>query len=139
MAHVLRMKLTDFMDTEYESRVIDKINHAYKETGIPFAVWFWVDEDYPIDEQWIETFSNKWRSNLTVTFVKLSKSTDHKRNDYVFFNMVTGRDKNLIESCRFEYVYNTMDGILEGLDRFEHALKFCFTPKPPQRKQKRND
>ena len=61
-----------------------------------------------------------------------------KPGDFVWFNIVDNDNVGKSNRVRFEYIYNSEEQILKGLDEFHKCAKFCTSEKPPKR-QKRND
>ena len=41
----VRLKLSDFINTEYESTIMDKISEVHKKLKIPFSLRLWFDND----------------------------------------------------------------------------------------------
>ena len=41
----VRLKLSDFINTEYESTIMDKISEVHQKLKIPFSLRLWFDND----------------------------------------------------------------------------------------------
>ena len=133
----LRMKLSEFIGSK-ESIIIEKINEIYEDLAKPFLLKLWYEKN-EIEAKELRRFLKKWESKLRYnTLVKANSSTGP--NEFTWFDIVPfyykGKGHN-----RFQYVYkeNNFDAFLESLNEFNRAAKFCTSPKPPKRIQKRND
>ena len=133
----VRLKLTDIVG-EFEEVVVSKISQIYKDLRYPFTLYLWYDEK-EIAPKELKTFMKNWESTLNYkTFIRPNREV--KINDGIWYNVTPEGDG--IERYRFEYTYPVewgVLGIVRGLDSFYECAKFCTSPKPPKRKQKRND
>ena len=99
-------------------------------------LWY---EKNEIETKELRRFLKKWESKLRYkTLVKANSSTGP--NEFTWFDVVPFYYKGR-GHYRFQYVYkeNNFDAFLESLNEFNKAAKFCTSPKPPKRIQKRND
>ena len=131
----LRVKLSDFINTDIEQEVMNKINDAHTEFRITLLLYLWFEEG-ELSNKDLKDFLMRWEDKLTFkTVVKQG----HKLmiNDYIFFDIIpVGTPDNI--SKRFSYNYINTDKILDGLQEFYNVLKFTTSDKPTKR-QKRND
>ena len=47
----LRIKLNSFIDTELESKIIDKINFTHKKINYPFKLYLWFKDDEVVSHE----------------------------------------------------------------------------------------
>ena len=131
----LRLKLSDFINTDIEQEVMNKINDAHTEFRITVLLYLWFEEG-ELSNKDLKDFLMRWEDKLTFkTVVKQG----HKLmlNDYIFFDIIpVGTPDNI--SKRFSYNYINTDKILDGLQEFYNVVKFTTSDKPTKR-QKRND
>ena len=129
----LRLKMTDFLDTEIESWVINRINEIYKINQLKLHLWYENDE---VNQAKIQKFIKMNKQDLNIkTTIKSSKEIE--RNEFVWYDIIDEKDKEVASRTRFTYVGD----VVNGLNQFEETLRFCLKPKSetPIRKQKRND
>jgi hypothetical protein len=118
----VRMKLSEFIGPR-ENIVVEKINEIYEDLSKPFLL----------------KFLKKWESKFRFkTSVKTNSTLSP--TEFTWFDIVPFYYKGK-GNHRFQYVYKekNFDGFLESLNEFHRAAKFCTSPKPPKRVQKRND
>ena len=131
----LRVKLSDFINTDIEQEVMNKINDAHTEFRVTVLLYLWFEEG-ELSNKDLKDFLMRWEDKLTFkTVVKQG----HKLmlNDYIFFDIIpVGISDNV--SKRFSYNYINTDKILDGLQEFYNVVKFTTSDKPAKR-QKRND
>jgi hypothetical protein len=133
----LRMKLIEFIGPK-ESIIIEKINDMYKDLSSPFVLKLWYEKN-EIEAKELRRFLKKWESKLRYkTLVKANSSVGP--NEFTWFDIIPFYYKGT-GHYRFQYVYkeNNFDAFLESLNVFHRVTKFCTSPKPQKRKQKRND
>ena len=133
----VRLKLSEFIG-EFEEMVVSKISEIHLDIQRPFVLWLWyVNEE--VSPKQLKSFLKKWESTLNYkTFIRSSNVI--KINDEVWYNITPEGEES--KPVRFQYSYPNEWGILgvmKGLDNFYECAKFCTSPKPPKRKQKRND
>ena len=130
------MNMADFMDTEYEESVIDKINKVYKDS-IKFYLRLWY-KDGDLKASKLKEFLIKYESKLHFkTTIKVGNKL--KPNDFIWFDIINKKDVVDNEGIRFQYTYSKGEDLLKGLDEFHKCAIFCTSEKPPKRLQKRND
>ena len=139
----VRLKLSDFINTEYESTIMDKISEVHQKLKIPFSLKLWFDGDIKARE--IKTFLQKYEEGLEYKTI-VSTTDKLKPNDFVWFDITPKSYPHSVDNSRNGYSYpaGNCEGILLGLDEFYNVASFTVKPKPqkqypPERKQKRND
>ena len=131
----LRVKLSDFINTDIEQEVMNKINVAHIELSVTVLLYLWFEEG-EVSNKDLKDFLMRWEDKLTFkTVVKQG----HKLmlNDYIFFDIIPVGTPDTV-SKRFSYGYINTDKILDGLQEFYNVVKFTTSEKPVKR-QKRND
>ena len=131
----LRLKLSDFINTDIEQEVIKKINNVHNELHITVLLYLWFEED-EIKSKDLKEFLMKWEDTLSFKTV-VKRGHDISFSEFVWFDIVP---VNILHSPRnrFRYQYVSHNKVLDGLQEFYNVAKFTTSEKPV-RKQKRND
>ena len=139
----VRLKLSDFINTEYESIIMDKISEIHGKLKATFSLKLWFDGDIKARE--IKEFLQKYEGGLEYKTV-VTTTDKVKPNDFIWFDITPKSYPYLVDNSRNGYSYpaGNCEGILLGLDEFYNVASFTVKPKPqkqypPERKQKRND
>ena len=131
----LRLKLSDFINTDAEEQIMNKINDVHKELNISVLLYLWFDEGEIVGTD-LKDFLMRWEDKLS--FKTVVKQGSHIRtNNFVWFDIVPFN----VESSsykRFSYPYINKTQILKGLEEFYNVTKFVISDKT-FKKQKRND
>ena len=131
----LRLKLTDFINTEIESKVMEKINDIHNELHIAVLLNLWF-EDGEIKNKDLKEFLMRWEDKLSFkTIVK--QGSNIKTNDFIWFDIIPS-GLHYTSNKRFQFTYSNTNSILNGLQQFYEVAKFTTSEKPIK-KQKRND
>ena len=141
---VLRLKLSDFLGTDYETEVLDKLREINNLDFMPpFEIYLWYDRDNDkVDLNRLKDFIVDWESKgdfRSKTFI-IPEFFDRPR-DFIWYDIIPREvsDSNYIQYSRFQWRYSEpKTGILNGLDEYIKTFKFTIADKLP-RKQKRND
>ena len=131
----VRMNLFHFLNKPYEKDVIDKLSEISSDS-IVFYLRLWY-EDGTISTKDLKEFLLKYESSLHFK-TNIRVGNNLKPGDFVWFNIIDNDSAGKLDRVRFEYIYNSEEQILKGLDEFHKCAKFCTSEKPPKR-QKRND
>ena len=131
----LRLKLSDFINTDIENQVMKKINQAHVELNTAVLLYLWYDED-EIKIIDLKEFLIKWEDKLSFKTV-IKQSHNIRPNEFIFWDIVPV-DAPSNEWRRFTYYYIDSNKILDGLKHFYEVTKFV-TAEKSSRKQKRND
>ena len=132
----LRLKLSDFINTDIEEKVMNKINHAHNELHITVLLYLWFEEG-EVSNKDLKDFLMRWEKKLTFrTVVKQGHKLDF--NDYIFFDILPKNVSDTNIRKRFTYNYIDTNQVLNGLKEFYNVTKFTTSEKPIK-KQKRND
>ena len=131
----VRMKLSDFINTDNEKEIMEMINKTYSDlsTTILLHLWYENDEISSID---LKDFLLRWEDKLH--FRTIVKNTSNvEQYEFVFFDIIPiSVFKN--KKYRFAYTYISTDKIIDGLNELYACIKFIKLDRPSKR-QKRND
>lgn len=135
----LRLNLSDFIGTLYESDVINIITKIYDTLQRPFKLYLWYENDEDISHKELKRFMSEYEDKLQYKTI-ITVGTYKNPNEFAWFDIISIKDLLKSGCQRFQYVYNSGKDILSGLQEFKKCAEFCTSPKPTkQRKQKRND
>jgi|TARA_Y100000593_G_C4198128_1_gene280423 hypothetical protein len=132
----LRLKLSDFINSDIEEEVISKINKTNYDLNIVILLYLWYDEG-EIDSKTLKDFLMRWENVLQFKTV-IKQSSKMKPNEFIFWDI---KPENVESNdwSRFTCSYYDKKNILKGLDKFYEYTKFITTETKPVKKQKRND
>ena len=131
----VRMKLSDFINTDNEKEIMEMINktHSDLSTTILLHLWYENDEISSID---LKDFLLRWEDKLHFRTV-VKNTSNVEQYEFVFFDIIPiSVPKN--EKYRFAYTYINTDKIIDGLNELYACIKFIKLDRPAKR-QKRND
>ena len=132
----LRLKLSDFINTDIEEKVMNIINHAHTELSVTVLLYLWFEEGEVTNKD-LKEFLMRWEDKLTFKTV-VKQGHKLRYNDYIFFDIIPTNVPDSDISKRFTYKYKGANMILDGLKEFYNVTKFTTSDKP-FKKQKRND
>ena len=132
----LRLKLSDFINTNIEENVMNRINQIHSELHVIVSLYLWFEED-EITRKDLKDFLMRWEDKLTFKTV-VKQGHKLRPNDYIFFDIIPINVSDSDISKRFTYKYKDVNMILNGLKEFYNVTKFTTSEKPIKR-QKRND
>ena len=131
----VRMKLSDFIDTDIESdvmKIMDK-THTDLKTTIFLNLWYENDE---ISSKNLKDFLIRWEDKLHFR-TKVTQNSKVPHGEFIFYDIVPKGYKDN-QRYRFKYEYVSKLKIIDGLKQLYDCLKFITSDKPNKR-QKRND
>ena len=129
----VRIKLSDFINTEHESSVMEMINTIHTDLSALILLHLWYNEG---DDIKLKDFLMKWEDKLH--FKTVVKEGSHVTSDeFIFFDILPSEEKQS-EWSRFTFQYQYKKNIVKGLKELYDCLKFVTSDKPTKR-QKRND
>ena len=141
---VLRLKLSDFLGTDYEKEVLDKLREINnKDYMPPFEIYLWYDRDNDkVDLSRLKDFIIDWESKGDFKSRTIIVPDFFDRPvDFIWYDVIPRKtyEEHYIQYSRFSWIYSDpKTGILEGLDEYVKTFEFIITDRLP-RKQKRND
>ena len=131
----LRLKLSDFINTDIEQEVIKKINNVHNELHTTVLLYLWFEED-EINSKDLKEFLMRWEDKLTFKTV-VKQGFYINTSEFIWFDVIPINTPSSPHK-RFEYQYSESNKILDGLQEFYNVAKFTTSEKPAKR-QKRND
>ena len=141
---VLRLKLSDFLGTDYETEVLDKLREINNLDFMPpFEIYLWYDRDNDkVELNRLKDFIVDWesRGDFKSKTIIVPEFFD-RPVDFIWYDIIPREvsDSNYIQYSRFQWRYSEpKTGILDGLDEYIKTFKFTIADRLP-RKQKRND
>ena len=141
---VLRLKLSDFLGTDYETEVLDKLREINNLDFMPpFEIYLWYDRDNDkVELNRLKDFIVDWESKGDFKSKTIIVPEFFDRPvDFIWYDIIPREvsDNNFIQYSRFQWRYSEpKSGILDGLDEYIKTFKFTIADRLP-RKQKRND
>ena len=141
---VLRLKLSDFLGTDYETEVLDKLREINNLDFMPpFEIYLWYDRDNDkVELNRLKDFIVDWESKGDFKSKTIIVPEFFDRPvDFIWYDIIPREvsDNNFIQYSRFQWRYSEpKTGILDGLDEYIKTFKFTIADRLP-RKQKRND
>jgi hypothetical protein len=147
----LRIKVTDFLATEFEQEVFQelmKLKQLDCFNGAQFPLYFWYDRRTEVvDLNTLEPFIKYWKSSgeFRTKLILIPEYTDDQ-NNFIFFDIkprgIRPTNRDYAENYRFAWEYDNPTDIIEGLKQFRKTYEFVNKDElNPEitRKQKRND
>ena len=141
---ILRLKLSDFLSTEYETDVLSKlheINNLDYFTAFPVYLWYDRDND-KVELSRLKDFIVDWESKGDFKSKTIIVPEFFDRPvDFIWYDIIPREvaENNSIQYSRFQWRYSEPKaGILDGLDEYIKTFKFTIADRLPK-KQKRND
>jgi len=131
----LRLKLSDFINSEIESKIMEKINNIHNELRVAVLLHLWY-EDGEVATTDLKNFLMKWEKKLSFKTIVTPGSTI-KANEFIWFDIIP-TDLSYTSRKRFQFKYSNTNSILNGLQQFYEVAKFTTSDKPVKQ-QKRND
>ena len=111
----LRLKMTDFLDTEIESWVINRINEIYKIRQFKLHLWYNEGELQP---KQLKTFLEKYEKQLHFR-TKITPTSELGTNDFIWFDIIPD-EMPISDYTRFTF----RGDIVNGLNQFQDTLNF---------------
>ena len=128
----IRLKLSDFIDTDLEKTIMDRIKKIENDLHVKIIIYFWID-DSNVN---IKIFYDRWKDSLSVKTV--IKNGEHlKANEHIFFDIAPNNIK-YSSNVRFQAKYDIIEQIPAILLQFYDVAKFTTSDKNIK-PQKRND
>jgi len=131
MIYALRLKLSDFINTEFESIVIDKINEVNGIATFKLQLWYDEGEVKPAE---LKSFMQKYESLLHYkTTIRPNRDADHAQ--FTWYDIIHEEDITLGFPYRFQYkgTGDRISSVLKGLMTFKSCLEFIMSDKTSSR------
>ena len=129
----VRIKLSDFIDTEYEDGVMNSITKVHTDLQSLILLHLWYNDG---DDIRLKDFLMRWEDKLHFKTV-VKEGTDVTSDEFIFFDILPKEEKQETWS-RFTYQYGNNQSIVKGLKELYDCIKFINSDKSTKR-QKRND
>ena len=100
----VRLKLSDFIETEREEEVMYKISSIYENLQFPFILYLWYEKDKDISHDILREFIKKWEGSLHYK-TKIKTSSIQECSEFTWFNIVNFWDSDPKHRFRFQYIY----------------------------------
>ena len=95
----LRLKLSDFIDTDLEKMIMERIKAIENDLQIRIILYFWLGDEN-ID---LKSFYERWKENLSIkTIIKNDSSL--KANEFIYFD-IAPHDIGYNSNVRFQSKY----------------------------------
>jgi hypothetical protein len=130
----VRMKLSDFINTDKEEHIMRMINKTHEDWRATIFLHLWYEND-EVGPQEVNEFLTR-HQNLLSFKTLIRTNSDLNSDEFIFFDILPNTVKN--SKYRFSYVYDHPKDIGKGLDTLYDCVKFITSDKP-YKKQKRND
>tara|TARA_R100001377_G_C3125034_1_gene87306 strand:- start:26 stop:448 length:423 start_codon:yes stop_codon:yes gene_type:complete len=131
----VRMKLSDFINTDNEDGIMEMINKTHSDLRAIILLHLWYEDD-EISPNDLKLFLLKWENKLHFR-TKVTQNSEVHHGEFIFYDIVPKGVTNN-KRYRFKYEYTNNSQIVEGLNKLYACVKFITTDKPNKR-QKRND
>ena len=128
----IRLKLSDFIDTDLEKTIMDRIKKIENDLHVKIIIYFWID-DSNVN---IKSFYDRWKDSLSVKTV-IKNGEDLKANEHIFFDIAPNNIK-YSSNVRIQAKYDIIEQIPAILLQFYDVAKFTTSDKNIK-PQKRND
>tara|TARA_Y100000361_G_scaffold148784_1_gene162122 strand:+ start:44 stop:457 length:414 start_codon:yes stop_codon:yes gene_type:complete len=128
----LRLKLSDFIDTDLEKIIMERIKAIENDLQIRIILYFWLGDEN-ID---LKSFYERWKDDLSIkTIIKNDSSL--RANEFIYFD-IAPHDVDYNSNVRFQAKYKFIEEIPMLLNSFYEVTKFT-TAEKNKKPQKRND
>ena len=132
----VRMKLSDFINTDNEKEVMEMINKTHIDLRTTILLHLWYEND-DISTNDLKDFLIRWENKLHFR-TKVRHDASVPPGEFIFYDIVPKDINTHNERYRFRYEYVDSLGIISGLHQLYDCIKF-ITSQRLKKKQKRND
>ena len=80
----LRLKLSDYINTDIEEKVMNIVNHAHTELNVTVLLYLWFEEG-ELSNKDLKEFLMRWEDKLSFKTV-VKQGHQLQINDYIFFD-----------------------------------------------------
>ncbi len=127
----IRLKLSDFIETDLENIIMNRIKSIEQKLSMKFVLYFWLDTDINL-----KSFYDRWKDNLSIKTI-IKNDSGLKANEFIFFDIAPD-NINYNSNVRFQTKYNFIEEIPMMLNQLYNVAKFT-TRSQEMKPQKRND
>ena len=125
----VRIKLTDFIGTEFEEKIVTYIAEVARETGKRIFLKLWYKNDELTQSQ-VSDFVKKYETVLEDIGTNIHVGDVEPWQQKSWFN-IKRRGESTQMQYRHEYIYVDVDGIFLGLHVFKKMVIGVEKPQPP--------
>ena len=131
----VRMKLSDFINTDNEVEIMEIINKTHKDLRAVIFLHLWYNEG-EIDTVDLRDFLVRWENKLFFK-TKVKQDSDVPHGEFIFYDIIPVNVEKT-DRYRFAFTYDNKNNIINGLNQLYDCIKF-ITSEKSKRKQKRNN
>lgn len=117
---IVRLRLTDFMNTHIEDNVINFL-HMMKEATPTFVVHCWY-ESTDVSQLELSAFKQKYIEYLDV--IEMSFDTLNSYEPAVWYDIINVKDEALLSHYKFRSTYENPEDLIGCILVFNDAIKF---------------
>jgi len=117
---ILRLKLTDFINTNIEDSVIHFL-HLMKESTPTFVVHCWYKKE-EMDSASLFEFKQKYLEYLDI--IEMSFDVFGSNEEAVWYDIINAKDDGIMSHYKFKAVYENTDDIINCIIEFNNVIKF---------------
>jgi hypothetical protein len=118
---VVRIKLTDILNSSHEPDILKKMNSIQKYNGIFFKLWYVKNE---IHNSQLISFKTNYKEILDQGRITLSDDTEY--SEFAWYEIANRLSTNLDDKYKFRSTYTTSTDIMTCLTELETFIK-CST------------
>lgn len=116
----VRLKLTDFLNSEVEDTIISFLQMIEKETPT-FKILFWYDKN-EISGDSLLKFRKKYKDEIEKLEIDIVQRSAF--NESVWYDIIKNEDSEKINNFKFRSTYTDMDNIIDCIMEFNSMIKF---------------
>ena len=131
----VRMKLSDFINTDIETEVMEMINKTHDDLRAVIFLYLWYEND-EINPSDLRDFLLRWENKLFFK-TKVTQDSNVPHGEFIFYDIIPVNVEKT-DRYRFAFTYDNKNNIINGLNQLYDCIKF-ITSEKSKRKQKRND
>lgn len=117
---IVRLRLTDFMDTHIEDNVIHFL-HMMKEATPTFIVHCWYDST-DVRQSDLDKFIKKYEELISIIEMSFHALNSHEQA--VWYDIINVKDEALLSHYKFRSTYENPDDIINCILEFNSVIKF---------------
>ena len=117
---IVRLKLTDFIDTNIEDNVIDFL-HMIKEATPTFVVHCWYEKS-DMKPKDVTAFTQKYYDRLELIEMSFYPLVSYETS--VWYDIINVKDAALLSHYKFRSTYESNNEIINCILEFNNVIKF---------------
>ena len=116
----LRLKLSDFISTEMEESVMEKISKTHNDSRVAVLLYLWYDTD-EIDNDDLKNFLMRWEDILSFRTI-IKHGSKLRPSNFIWFDIVPTGVSTSEVSGRFQYHYINPEKLVDGIKKFKEIV-----------------